>query len=82
MKIILPLAGVRPRTPGPAGGGRAMHEELEKLAEEARQKIARTSSTAELNQVRIDLFGKKGSITQLSRRLKEFSRKSGRFLAS
>ena len=50
-----------------------MHEELEKLAEEARQKIARTSSTAELNQVRIDLFGKKGSITQLSRRLKEFS---------
>ena len=48
-----------------------MREELQKLAEEAREKIAGTSSTAEINQVRIDLFGKKGVITQLSRRLKE-----------
>src|SRR5690554_123848 len=50
-----------------------MREELQKLAEEARKRIADASSTAELNQIRIDLFGKKGTITQLSRRLKEFS---------
>ena len=51
-----------------------MREELQKLAEEAREKIAGASSTAEINQVRIDLFGKKGIITQLSRNLKEISR--------
>ena len=50
-----------------------MREELQKLAEEAREKIAGASSTAEINQVRIDLFGKKGIITQLSRNLKEIS---------
>ncbi|NLY89091.1 MAG: phenylalanine--tRNA ligase subunit alpha [Firmicutes bacterium] len=49
-----------------------MREELQKIAEEARERIADTSSTTEINQVRIELFGKKGTITQLSRRLKEF----------
>ncbi len=50
-----------------------MQEELQKLAEEGRRKIAEAASTAGLERVRIELFGKKGVVTGLSRALKELS---------
>jgi|SRR5690554_807007 len=50
-----------------------MQEQLQKLAEEGRKKIANAASSEDIERIRLEFFGKKGHITGISRTLKNLS---------